>query len=340
MANARERSRAIGVVLKTAASRWLSDRCDRLGAALAYYAIFSLFPLLLLSVTALGYVLGQEADTRAELASRVAAITGSADARSLVEDTLANMQAHRTARGVGGVIGLLTLLFGASSAFFELSSSLDTIWCVGRPGVPLGRSALTWMKGKLLSFLLVVAAGVVLLVWLVLGTALSALPATRLLPWQTLEPIASTVVLALTLGALYRVLPRARVRWADVLGGATVAAVLLMVLRHLLASYLVRFGSYAAYGVVGAVLALLLAIYLSSLLVFFGAEVAHAQAQRRLAPSGGSHGPPPAPPLRMSAQRRRPRAAIPHRAYVRRAKVVRRTRVRSDSTRSGRPADA
>jgi membrane protein len=315
MANARERSRAIGAILRTAAARWLSDRCDRLGAALAFYAIFSLFPLLLLSVTALGYVIGQEASTQAELAGRVTAVTGSTAVRSLVEDTLASMQAHRTARGVGSVIGLVTLFFGASAAFYELTSSINAIWSVRRIETSrLEHSVLAFVRDKLLSFLLVVASGIVLLVWLVLGTALSAFQESGALQWVSLEPIASMVLVAFTLAALYRVLPRAPVAWGDVVGGAVVAAALLTMLRHLLASYLAHVGSYAAYGVVGGVLALLIAIYLSSLAVFFGAEVARVQAERRLVHPGSAQGPASAPPLRTSAPPRRPRPVDARRA--------------------------
>src|SRR5580704_15575694 len=125
--------RIVGRLLQERATRWVNDRCYRLGASLAYYAIFSLFPLLLLSITVLGYALGEGPATRTALLDAATGVGGSPAVRALLDETLVSMQQHRTARGVGAVVGLATLLFGASGVFSELSTSLNTIWRVEEP---------------------------------------------------------------------------------------------------------------------------------------------------------------------------------------------------------------
>jgi membrane protein len=260
----------------------VDDECYRLGASLAYYAIFSIFPLLLLSATVLGYALGEGATTRTALVDAVTGATGSPAVRELLDETLASMQVHRTARGVGAVVGLLTLLFGASGVFSELTASLNRIWRVRGPASQsAGQAVVGFLRDKALSLAIVGLVGLLLFGSLALSTGLSAASnAARALPWQWIELAVSTAFLTLVLAAMLRALPRAHVQWRDALGGALVAALLLTVLKRLLAWYLAHLGSYAAYGVVGAVLGLLLLIYLASLVVFFGAELSRVYAER------------------------------------------------------------
>jgi membrane protein len=280
-----ESARLTGAIalLHETASRWIRDRCDRLGAAVSYYAIFSIFPLLLLSVTLVGYALGEGASTRTALVEAVVEATGAPSIRGVLDDTLRNMQAHRTARGVGAVIGLLTLLFGASKVFSELNASLNLIW-----RVPDERAHGTWRqsvvaaaKAKLIALGLVLAAGLLLIASLVVSTGLDAMSeAASGLPWGVFELVVSTLLLALTLAAMFRTLPRMHIAWSDVAAGALLSAVLLTVLKKLLAWYLAHATSYAAYGAVGAMLGLLVLIYLSSLIVFLGAELSRVYAER------------------------------------------------------------
>ena len=269
-------------VLGATAHRWVDDRCYRLAASLAYYAIFSLFPLLLLAVTVLGYALGEGSTTRNELLDSLTGATGSPAVRALLDQTLSSMQAHRTARGVGAVVGLATLAFGASGVFSELSTSLDAIWRVkGGTDETTWQSVLAFLRDKALSLMLVGVTGVLLLGSLVVSTMLAAAtPLGGRLPWSTLELVASMLLLTLILATLFRVVPRAPVTWRDVLVGAFVAALLLTVLKRSMAWYLAHLGSYAAYGAVGAVLGLLLLIYVSSLVMFFGAELTRVFAER------------------------------------------------------------
>jgi membrane protein len=275
-------------ILRAAGAKWISDRCDRLGAALAYYAMFSLFPLLLLSTTAVGYALGSDATLRTRLSDSIAGIVASTEVRSLLDDTLTNMQLHRTARGIGAVVGAISLLFSASGVFSELSDSINALWRVKTPDAPtLGGKIARLVRERALAFSVVAVAGLVVLASLAVGTAVAAMKASSESSaalswlWGPAEFVGSTLLLTGVLAAMYRQLPRARVAWADVLGGAFLAALALSILRRIFAFYLAHIGSYAAYGVVGGVLGLMLLVYLSSLIVFFGVEFARVYADRR-----------------------------------------------------------
>lgn len=277
-----ETIRAAVALVREAATRWVDDRCYRLGASLAYYAIFSLFPLLLLSFTVLGYALGDGPTTRTKLLDVLTSGTDTAAVRELLDATLVSMQAHRTARGVGAVVGVVTLVFGASGVFSELSASLNTIWRVEEPkGLSAWQSVLGFLRDKVVSFGLTGLAGLLLFASLALSTGLSAASdAVHIVPLTVLELVSSTLFLTAAMAGMYRTLPQTYVAWRDVLGGGLVAAVLLTVLKRLMAWYLAHLGSYAAYGAVGAVLGLLLLIYVSSLIVFFGAELTRVYAER------------------------------------------------------------
>jgi membrane protein len=275
--------RVAAALLRETATRWVDDRCYRLGASLAYYALFSLFPLLLLSVTVLGFALGDGAATRTQLLDSVTGATGEPEMRALLDQTLTSMQDHRAARGIGAIVGLVTLVFGASGVFSELSSSLNTIWRVREPDErTVWQSVVSFLRDKALSFGLVALAGLLLLVSLVLSTALAAASdAIHVAPLvASVEVVVSMLFMTAAIAGMYHALPQTSVAWRDTLPGALVAALLLTILKRLMAWYLAHVGSYAAYGAVGAVLGLLLLIYVSSLVVFFGAELSRVYAER------------------------------------------------------------
>lgn len=287
--------RAFLSLVKETATRWSDDKCHRMGASLAYYALFSLFPLLMLAITAFGFVLGSDGGTRERILASIDA-TGTPEIRSLIDQTLANLESHRTARGIGAIVGLLALVVSASAVFGELDASLNTIWrCPERTPPPNAegsavRSAiytvLDTVRKKLASMALVVGTAVLLLLSLAASTIISALAgsASAILPvplvWQLVEPVASLALLAFAFAALFKALPDCRVAWKDVLLAGAVTALLFTLVKRILTYYLTAFAGYSAYGAVGAVLALLTWIYLVSLLVFFGAELSRVYAER------------------------------------------------------------
>lgn len=305
---------ALFTIAKEAGLRWADDACYRLAASLAYYALFSLFPLLLIAVSLLGAITHGDVTSRRTIVGWIGA-SSSNDVRAVVDATLASLELHQTARGVSEVIGVVTLVFGASAVFSELESALDTIW---RSPPRVERTAwqtlLQAARDKAFAALVALLAAAGVFVTLAASTALSvigrAAGASSSIPWLALETLASLTVMTLLFAALFRVVPRRPIAWRDVLGGAFVAALLLTGLKRLLAWYLSHVASYAAYGAVGAVLALLSWIYVASLLLFYGAEFAAAY-ERRKEPC--TRAPPNAP------SRRQPRGGHRARGWLARA---------------------
>jgi membrane protein len=287
---ARERIIELFVLLKDAGVRWSDDNCLRLGASLAYYAVFSIFPLLLIAVTALGYVLGHDPETRARLLDSVTNASSPAF-KTLFDSTLSDMQQHQTARGIGAIVGIVTLIVGASAVFSELEATLNQIWRV-KPVATSGfwGTVLAAVRGKALSFAVVIGASVALLASLVVSSILSAVGHTvegvatgaivHTTLWFLVDLIGSVGVLTGVLAAMFRLIPQTKVEWRDVLGGALLTAVLFTASKRLLAWYLGHLGSYAAYGAVGGFLGLLTWIYLASLFLFYGAEFTRLYAER------------------------------------------------------------
>ena len=283
----RTRWQAVVPLLQKAAERWMNDRCARLGAALAYYAIFSLFPLALLTVSAIGSLLGDRASARENVVASFD--TGSPQVRELLEQTLTSLQGHRDARGISALIGGLSLLFGASGVFSELDNALNVIWRirVDASSNPW-KSVLAYVRDRAVAFLLVVTAALLLLLSLVLTLALGALANTRDAArlgawsswiWGPLEFVVSATFLAMVFSALFRLLPREHVAWRYALFGGTLTSLLVSTLKRALGYYLAHFGNLAAYGVVGAMLALLTWIYVTTLAILFGAEVTRVCAE-------------------------------------------------------------
>jgi membrane protein len=274
------------VLFKDSGVRWAGDACYRLGASLAYYALFSIFPLLLLSATAIGFFLGNGDAARKKLIDIVS--PSNPQFRTLLDQTLYSMQVHRTARGIGAIVGFVALLVGASGAFSELESDLDLIWRVeDKPKTSVWQTVLGVLKSKALAFGVVVGAAVALLASLAISTALATIgevaaghAAAAQSLWQVVELGASLFFLAGVFAAVFRVVPQTDIKWRDVLGGAFVTSLLFTALKGLLAWYLSHLGSYAAYGAVGAVLGLLTWIYVSCLILLYGAEFCRVYAER------------------------------------------------------------
>jgi membrane protein len=280
------RARYAGRLLKDVGVRWCDDQCQRLGASLSYYAVFSIFPLLLLCVTTFGFLIGRKADVRERLLEYVTD-SSAPELRPLLSETLTSMQTHTTARGVGVLVGVVTLLFGASAAFAELEATLNLIWRVRTPETrSIWQSVTAYARSRALAFLVVLCTALGLLVSLSVTAAMSALASTaskvvesRPL-WLLAEGVGSLGLLTLLFSAIYRMVPRTAIAWSDVFGGALLAATLFTVLKRLLGWYLGHVGSYAAYGAVGGMLGLLLWVYVASLILFFGAEFTRVYAER------------------------------------------------------------
>ena len=284
--------RAFWELLRDTARAWTEDKVPRLGAALAFYSILSIAPLLIIAIAVAAVAFGERA-AKGELVGQIEKMVGAEGAKA-IQDMLAN--AHKPGSGlIATILGVATLLAAASGVFGQLQDALNTIWEV-RPKP--GRGLLAGIKDRLLPFLMVLATGALLLVSLALSTAVSATLAlaTKLTPGlapllQLGDVLVSAVVVTLLFAMIFKLLPDAKVAWRDVWVGASLTTVLFLIGKAAIGIYLGR-GSYgSAYGAAGSLVVLLVWTYYSSQILFFGAEFTKTYADRhgsRIEPSAGA----------------------------------------------------
>ena len=262
---------------KRAAIKWNADNCLRLGASLSYYTIFSLFPLILLVLGIIQLLLSNSDTARAAILDSLARVTG-----GFRDEFVQTLEVVQQTRRASGIIGAITLLFGASWVFGELVSVFNIIWGLQAPerGGPL-----QFLRATLFSFALVLAAAFLLLVSMIVSavlTALGAILATLsggVLLWSIASGILNLLVLTLIFALLLKYLPQTDVAWGDVWLGAALTAVLWSLLQNAIAFY-IALSSYRNYGAIGAILALVAWVYLSSQVLFFGGEFTAVYAQQ------------------------------------------------------------
>ena len=260
---------------------WIRHRAAQRSAALAFYTLFSMAPVLYLTIAIAGAVLGKEF-VRSELFAEAARLIG-ADAAAFLSEVLEAATSNRRT-GLTGLIGVVTLVFGASAVFVELQDSLNAAWEVEpRPG-PLFKNL---ARKRLLSICLVLVVGFVLLVSLVLSAVLTAvggyLARHEAAPVGVLEAgnfVLSFLLITTLFALIYRILPDAVIAWRDVLLGALVAALLFTIGKYLIGLYLGRTGIASAYGAAGSLVLVLLWVYYSSLIVLLGAEFTRVHSRR------------------------------------------------------------
>jgi membrane protein len=254
-----------------------------MGAALAYYTIFAVAPLLIVAITVSGLLIGQS-QARSELFNQINQLVGKEGGQAI--QSLVIAAANRKIVGIWSTIGALgTLAAGAMGFFVELQDSLNTIWGVERK---TGCTLKYFIKDRRLSFGMVLGIGFLLLASLVLNTAISAVGKFATGPWLEHSWIWSGVNFVVSLGVItllfamiLKVLPDARIAWSDVWFGAFVTAFLFNLGKHVIGTYLGRSSMVSVYGAAGSFIVLLIWVYYSSQLLFFGAELTRVYARRR-----------------------------------------------------------
>ena len=277
-------------ILKKTASDWLEDQAPTLGAALAYYTVFSLAPLLIIAIAIAGLVLGQEA-AQGQIFNQLRGLLGEESGKAMQE--MVQSASAKPASGVTAtLIGVVTLLFGASGVFGQLQTSLNTIWEVQpKPG----RGIWGILRDRILSFGFILVVGFLLLVSLLLtaGVALVAewfggmFPGMEILT-QIVNFVLSLVIITLLFAMIFKFLPDAKIAWHDVWIGAFITALLFTIGKLALGLYLGKSGVESSYGAAGSLIVLLLWVYYSSQILFFGAEFTQVYANRfgsRVAPA-------------------------------------------------------
>ena len=277
-------------LFKQTASEWMEDDAPSLGAALAYYTVFSLAPLMTIAIAIAGFFFGKEA-AQGQIFDELRGLLGEEGGKA-VEEMVQSANAQPTAGVVATIISVIMLLFGASGVFGQLQASLNAIWGVkAKPG----RGVLGIIKDRLLSFGFTLVVGFLLLVSLLLtaGMALVAdwigglMPGSEALAY-ILNIVLSLSMITLLFATIFKFLPDAKIAWHDVWIGAFLTALLFTIGKFALGIYLGKSGVASSYGAAGSLIVLLLWVYYSSQILFFGAEFTQVYANRfgsRVAPA-------------------------------------------------------
>jgi membrane protein len=262
-------------------NEWLEDKAQRLGAAFAYYAVFSIAPLLVIAVYVARLIYAD--DSAAQIHAQIAAVMGQNGA-TVVVAAMQGLQMHEGGGGIATAISLILLLLGATAAFGSLQDAMNTIWEV----TPKARPFLVdLVRTRLISFLMVLCFCLLLIVSLAASAALAVVakffeaqyPVTTMI-WKFADYGLSFVLMTIVFATLYKVLPDVRISWSDVSIGAAATAVLFILGRIPLSLYLESNALSSPYGAAGSVLVLLAWVYYSAQILFFGAEFTQVYANR------------------------------------------------------------
>jgi membrane protein len=316
-------------ILKLSYQGWKEDKASRLSAALAYYTIFSLAPLLIIVIAITG-LFWQQQVVQEQIMSQIQGLVGTEGAR-FVSDLLTS--ASNPARGLTAtILGIITLIFGALGVFNELHNALNTIWEV-KEEEPKGflDAVKKTIFDRFLSFTMILGIGFLLLVSLVISAGLSAFQQTlgNAFPlsefiWQMINLVVSVGAITVLFALIYKFLPDADIAWRDVWLGAFVTAVLFSIGKLLIGLYLGNSAVASSFGAAGSLVLLLVWIYYSAQILFFGAEFTQVYANNygsRIVPEGEED----SSPAGKSVQSRRtptkefkPQLAIPAAAAINR----------------------
>ncbi len=261
-------------LVKKAGAAWSADYAPSMGAALSYYSVFSLAPLLVIVIAVAGLVFGQEA-ARGEVFAQLSGLMG-AEAAKTVEELL--NAASKPSRGItSAVIGFVVLIIGATTVFGELQDAMDRIW---RAPARDGASGL-WglLRARFLSFGMILGIAFLLMTSLVLSAALSALgkwwsPAFG--AWEVLAQVFNVLIgfvfTTFIFAMIYKVMPRVKVRWHDVWLGAAITSLLFNVGRFLIGLYIGKTGLASGFGAAGSLAVIFVWVYYSAQIFLMGAE--------------------------------------------------------------------
>lgn len=268
-------------VLKATFSDWSDDHAPRLGAALAYYTVFSIAPLLLIVVAIAGLVFGRDA-AQEQIFGQLSGLVGEGGAEAIQGMLKAADKPHTGI--ISTVIGIATLLFGATGVFIQLQDALNTIWEVKpKPG----RGVWGFIRSRILSLAMVFGIGFLLLVSLVVSAGLAAagkflsdtMPGGEAV-WHVVNFVVSFAVIALLFTMMFKYLPDVKIAWRDVWLGGVLTALLFTLGKYALGMYLGRASVSSAYGAAGSLIVVLLWVYYSAQILFFGAEFTQVYANK------------------------------------------------------------
>lgn len=267
------------ILLRDTFAEWSNDRASLLGAALAFYTIFSLAPILIIIVAIVGLILGKHS-VNAYLLGELGKFVGQNNAEYVMSTIQSSYQASSGVRAT--IIAISLILVGATTVCVTLKDALNTMW-----GVENSSSGLWQMiKNRLMALIIILIAGAFIFLSMVVSSALAAMSVylsnyvdvpLNLISW--LNSIFSVILLSLLFALLYKVLPDVDISWGDVWIGGAITALLFTLGRFLVGLYLERSTISSAYGAAGSLVVMLLWVYYSSLIIFFGAEFTQVYAR-------------------------------------------------------------
>ena len=261
------RLRAAARLFKLASSEWVDDNAQRLGASVAFYTLLSLAPLILIAIAVAAAVYGQEA-AQGWMASEIRDVAGPDVARTVHEIITG---ARRPGTGVfATLLGLATLLFGASSIFVELHDAMNIIWHVAPPRDRTNAArAIRLIRDRFYSFATVLGAGCLMLASVGLSVTIAAM---NIAVPRIVSSVILYVVVAAVFAALYKIVPDLTLRWRDVIPGAMITSLLFMVGKRFIELYFAHARLGSTYSAAGSPIVVLLWVYYSAQLFFWGAE--------------------------------------------------------------------
>jgi membrane protein len=268
-------------LLKEVFKDWREDRASRLAAALAYYTIFSLAPLLIIAIAVAGLAVGREA-TQGQIVNQISGLIGPEGAQGI--ETLIENASKPSSGMIATSLGIIVLLMGASGFFGQLQDGLNTIWEVRpRPG----RGIVGIIRDRFLSLTMVLGVGFLLLVSLVISAGLVAvgkfvgsfMPGIVVLAYAV-NATFSFLLITLLFAMIFKILPDVTISWSDVWIGAAATSFLFAIGKLLVSLYLAKSGIASAFGAAGSLVVILMWVYYSALILFFGAEFTQVYANR------------------------------------------------------------
>jgi membrane protein len=293
--------RALLDLCKQTFASWRADYAPSMGAALAYYTVFSVAPLILIVISVVGLVFGRD-EARGEIFEQISGLMGADGARA-VQGMLEALNKPRQGI-VATVVGLALLVVGATTVFGELQDAFDRIWRA--PARLTNNGIIDLLRARLLSFSMIMGIGFLLMVSLIVNAALAALGewwAPFFGGWaviaQEVNSVLGFVIVTVGFAMIFKIMPRVRVQWRDVWIGAAVTAVLFTVGKYLIGLYIGKTGIASGYGAAGSLVVVLVWVYYSAQIFLLGVEFtwvyAHEYGSLKHSPRPGAQASPTRP---------------------------------------------
>jgi membrane protein len=278
------RLKIIWRTIKQSFSDFFEDRILKLSAALAYYTLFSL-PGLLIIVIWFTDIFTKQETVKGTIDRQITDLIGPS-AAAQVQEIIANASVSGESK-FAAIIGLITVIIGATTVFGEIQDSINMIWRL-KPKPKKGFGWLKMIVNRLLSFSIIISLGFLLLVSLVINTVMDifidrltqAFPDTEVVVAYAINLVVSFLITSLLFGLIFKVLPDAKIEWKHVRAGAFTTAILFMIGKFLIGYYLGQSNMASAYGAAGSMIVVLVWVYYSSMILYFGAVFTRAYAMQ------------------------------------------------------------